>query len=98
VSETIPDESVEAALDAWFGYDVSEEPGSEAVEQFRSDMRAALEVASLAVVAEINEALALTESCSSLKEMAAACVEGAMWKARAEKAESEVARLRVEGK
>jgi hypothetical protein len=38
---------------------------------------------------ERDEALQLTESCSTLKEMASACIDGAVWKVRAEKAEAE---------
>jgi hypothetical protein len=37
---------------------------------------------------EINEALQLTESCSTLKDMASACIEGAIWKHRAEAADA----------
>jgi hypothetical protein len=42
---------------------------------------------------ERNEALQLTECCHTLKDMAAACIEGAMWKDRAEKAEARIAEL-----
>jgi len=45
---------------------------------------------------EVNEALMLTECATSLKDMAALCIEGAHWRARAEKAEAEVARLTKE--
>lgn len=37
---------------------------------------------------DIDEALVLTECASSLKDMAACCIEGVLWKARAEKAEA----------
>ena len=37
---------------------------------------------------EINEALQLTECCSTLKDMASACIDGTLWKLRAEKAEA----------
>ena len=42
----------------------------------------------------IDEALMLTESCSSLKEMASACIEGAMWKNEAMKAQDALAEMR----
>jgi len=42
---------------------------------------------------ERDEALQLTESCSTLKDMASACIDGAVWKHDAEKAEARIKEL-----
>jgi len=45
---------------------------------------------------ERDEALQLTESCSTLKDMASACIDGAVWKHGAEKAESRIKELEAD--
>jgi len=42
---------------------------------------------------ERDEALQLTESCSTLKDMASACIDGAVWKHGAEKAAARIKEL-----
>lgn len=68
-------------------------PGAEDAANLLDDARA--EIARLREIErEANEAMQLTESCSTLKGMAAACIEGAMWKYRAEAAEAALASAR----